>query len=549
LKLIFFTAALLFGVNSFSQHPLTESAKLASFCKVWGFLKYYHPVVSKGKFDWDAAFTKQVRLLPGIKSQEDLSRFYSAWISELGKVKDCKRCSEDGPAGLKINLDNKWMDDSTVFTPALSAELHQLVKNRNKGKKYYVEKDISGYANFKAEKAYKDSVFPGAEFRLLALSRYWNIINYFFPYKYLIGEDWSDVLVEMIPKFMEPKDTVGYHMAIIELVVKTNDGHAGLYTPYSNRFFGYKWVPFRFKVIDSCAVVLSLMNDSLAALDDIRYGDVFLKVDGISVSEVINEKAKYIPASNESSRLRNMTYAIFNGNTDSIKVTFERDGIVSEKIIRRYRGKELMQESKQEDKSEPWKMLDGNIGYVNMGTLKQTDVDQVMAKLKNTRAIIFDVRNYPKGTMYGIARHLNKKRKTFVKFTHQDLSYPGMYSRNLSLKCGSDTDDYYRGKVILLFNESTQSHAEFTCMALQTAPDVTCIGSQTAGADGNVITLTFPGGYTTWMTGLGVYYPDGRETQRIGIVPDIVVKPTIAGIRNKKDEVLERAVEFIETGR
>jgi len=30
----------------------------------------------------------------------------------------------------------------------------------------------------------------------------------------------------------------------------------------------------------------------------------------------------------------------------------------------------------------------------------------------------------------------------------------------------------------------------------------------------------------------------GRETQRIGIVPDIEVKPTIESIRFEKDEVL-----------
>jgi C-terminal processing protease CtpA/Prc len=86
-------------------------------------------------------------------------------------------------------------------------------------------------------------------------------------------------------------------------------------------------------------------------------------------------------------------------------------------------------------------------------------------------------------------------------------------------------------------------------MALQTAPDVTSIGSQTAGADGNVTTIVFPGSYKVWMTGLGIYYPDGRPTQRVGIVPDIEVKPTIKGITEGRDEVLERAIEFIATGR
>ena len=47
------------------------------------------------------------------------------------------------------------------------------------------------------------------------------------------------------------------------------------------------------------------------------------------------------------------------------------------------------------------------------------------------------------------------------------------------------------------------------------------------------------------MTGMGVYYPDGRETQRIGMIPDFEVKPTIAGIKAGKDEVLQKAIELI----
>lgn len=46
-------------------------------------------------------------------------------------------------------------------------------------------------------------------------------------------------------------------------------------------------------------------------------------------------------------------------------------------------------------------------------------------------------------------------------------------------------------------------------------------------------------------TGLGVFYPDKRPTQRIGIVPDIVVRPTIAGVRAGRDEVLEEALRQI----
>jgi C-terminal processing protease CtpA/Prc len=42
-----------------------------------------------------------------------------------------------------------------------------------------------------------------------------------------------------------------------------------------------------------------------------------------------------------------------------------------------------------------------------------------------------------------------------------------------------------------------------------------------------------------------VYYPDGTETQRVGIIPDIYVTPTIKGIKEGRDELLEKAIEII----
>ena len=79
-------------------------------------------------------------------------------------------------------------------------------------------------------------------------------------------------------------------------------------------------------------------------------------------------------------------------------------------------------------------------------------------------------------------------------------------------------------------------------MCLQTAPNVTIIGSQTAGADGNVTKFPLIQRYYSAFSGIGVFYPDGTETQRIGIVPDFEVKPTIEGIRAGIDEVLDQGV-------
>ena len=79
-------------------------------------------------------------------------------------------------------------------------------------------------------------------------------------------------------------------------------------------------------------------------------------------------------------------------------------------------------------------------------------------------------------------------------------------------------------------------------MGLRTAPKATVIGGTTAAADGNVSKIVLPGGIDTMISGIGVYYPDGKETQRIGIIPDIEIKPTIKGIREGRDGLLEKAI-------
>jgi C-terminal processing protease CtpA/Prc len=97
----------------------------------------------------------------------------------------------------------------------------------------------------------------------------------------------------------------------------------------------------------------------------------------------------------------------------------------------------------------------------------------------------------------------------------------------------------------MLIDERTQSQAEHSGLFFEAANHTEFIGSQTAGANGDVTNVSLPGNITVWFTGLGVRHADGRQLQRIGLRPDIVVAPTIRGIRAGRDEVLERAVTYL----
>jgi C-terminal processing protease CtpA/Prc len=98
---------------------------------------------------------------------------------------------------------------------------------------------------------------------------------------------------------------------------------------------------------------------------------------------------------------------------------------------------------------------------------------------------------------------------------------------------------------VILVDEVSQSQAQYTTMAFSSAPNAKVVGSTTAGADGNVSPIPLPGGLRSMISGIGVFYPDKKPTQRIGIIADVEARPTIQGIRTGRDEVLEAALRLI----
>ncbi len=531
---------------SCSPASVNETEKIATFSKVWGFLKYHHPSIAKGEVDWDLEFIEKLDTIKQFHSKKEFNGFLISWIDGLGEIEKCVSCDKNIMDSSLYNHPNEWIHDSDVLTEELIKKLDYIQSNRNQNDNFYVSQhEENGNTLYTNEKQYKDSLSPSLNLRLLGLARYWNIINYFFPYKHLIDDDWEVVLQDMIPTFINATNIADYQLAVLKLCAKINDSHAYVLFDkgYTDQFFGNKYVPFSYTTFKDKIVVTGFYDDSLSKVNDIRHGDVFTSIDGKSVAEWINYFDQYYGSSNKSSSLRDMEPSIFKGKSDSVQVIVERDDKTFDKVIKRYLLDDINFNFEYDETI--FKMMDGNIGYVNMDLLYPEDVKQVMDSLKNTKSIIFDVRNHSSGgSMYDVSRFLNPQEQAFAKFTIPDLNYPGLFKYTDLVTTGTNNEDYYKGKVILLCNEWTQSHAEFTLMALQTAPNAITIGSQTAGADGDVSEIPFPGGIRSLMSGIGVYYPDGKATQRVGIVPDIKVQRTVEGIQQQKDEILEKALEI-----
>ncbi len=534
------TYIILLFLQAVSAQTLNETQKLAATARIWGFLKYYHPEVASGKYNWDY---KLVQLLPLVKraqTKEELSVLYINWIEEQGKVPVCKKCAKNNKEYFDKNFDMSWMEDTSLFSTQLSEKLKYIENNRLLGDKYYVfPNGKGGSLGITNEVTYNNFNFPSEEGRLLTLFRFWNVAEYFFPYKYMTDVKWADILTRFIPKFQNAKNALEYQLTINELIATTDDSHGTIFTAANEYIYGIYSIPFVTTLVEGKIIVTKIHNDSLCRIDDIRIGDIITHSDGESLMDRFNANYKYYPASNQSVKDRYIEY-ILRSKQKTSEITFERNSIVSKKNIHFYEPRSFTFDTDKNDKG--YKILKDDIGYANLSIISSKEVDTMMASLSKCPAIIFDLREYPQWLVHELCAKLTSKSKEFVKYIKADLDYPGRFEWKTALttKAGKNA---YPGKILILVNAGTQSRGEFTAMAIKAATNTIIVGSETAGADGELIYIDLPGGFTATFTGNGIFYPDRRETQRIGIVPDIKVYPTIEGIRAGKDEVLDKALE------
>lgn len=534
-------------INSVSAQQITDLALLG---RVWGFLKYHHPKATSGDINWDYALFPIMSKVLASKNTTERDKILVDWINNLGNINPCKSCDE--PVGdFKLKVDHEWMNDPKI-SKNLAEKLRFVYQNRNQEKSYYGNVTPLGGAIFDNEETYAHLKSPDAGFRLLSLFRYWNIIHYYFPYKYLITEEnWNDLLAAYIPKFVETgDDALAYMKAVQELIVKVHDTHA---SAYSNDEVYAEWqgklhAPVLLQFIDNQLIVTKYANKEKGEKSGLKIGDSIKKINGIALEKAVKYWETYTAASNDVTQKSRIAGKILRGNEPTVKIEIERDGKQLELVVDRYTATSLNLSNWATMPEQSYSYIKDSIGYIYVGKIKRNQVDSAFKSFENTRGIVIDNRNYPADfPIYEIGSHLSKEQKDFSRFSRTNPKNPGYFELDKSsLKVGGSRKAY-KGKVAILINEVSLSSAEFHTMGFKVAPRSKVIGSQTAGADGNVSSFTLPGGIKTQITGIGCYYPDGGETQRIGMKPDIEVRPTIEGIKAGKDEVLEKAIEWIQS--
>ena len=513
---------------------------LTTLGQVWGFLKYHHPAVTSGSKHWDYEL---FRILPRVLAARDRTggnAAVSTWVSTLGAISPCEPCVTVNAETVQFPPDMRWLLDEARLGPDLSRQLRSIHTNRSvSSKQFYVSiAPRIGFAVFTNEPDYPGKV-PDAGYQLLSVFRFWNIIQYWFPYRDVIGEDWSAALREFIPRVATAKSVDDYQRELMGLIARVHDSHAQLSAPTRSRPpIGVCGLPARLRFVEGRPVVTESVGDFVT-------GDIVTAIDDVPVARLVQQWSPYYSASNETSRMRDIAMAMTRGTCGPAAIGITRGTSPTTVRTTRVTIPSPAGPPSHDLPGDTFRKLSDEVAYLKLSTIKGPEAAGFVNAAAGTKGMVIDIRGYPSDfVVFALGQLLVDVPTAFARFTQADPATPGAFHWGAT-ETLKPAQPRYTGKVIIVVDEFSQSQSEYTAMAFRSSPNAKIVGSTTAGADGNVTPIPLPGGLRSAISGVGVFFPDKRPTQRIGIIPDVDVRPTIAGIRAGRDEVLEVAIREI----
>jgi Periplasmic protease len=512
------------------DYPFNDTTKWAITCRVWGLLKYYHPNVTAGKLDWDKALFDRVVSIDASSTPESVNEELRKMLDFAGEY-EYKKGDLDN--SLKMNLDLCWIDGS-FLEEDLRKELKKIASMKVDFPAYY----SIDYANTSItnEKYYEDIDLSTSsyKYRLLSLFRYWNVIYYFFPHKYLMDQSWDITLNEYIFPFKNSTDSISLKKTFLKFATMLNDGHG--FTSFADS-----------PPLESYDIIEIVNGKTVVRIDagGLQKGDIIEYVGERKIGQIRDSLSVFIPASTQW----NKEYRI---NCDVAELVFLKETDVI--ILRNGQNVKVHMQPVTFDntRSASYKRISEKIGYVNnLLGMTTEEMEAMFQSFSDAAFIIFDLRNtkYTTFNPHLFYCHLIDNKYTRLNsmvIPHSE--HPGAFVmlkdhkvlNNDSIKC-----PHYKGKVVYLINEFSQSRDETIAWVGRTNFNAILIGRTTSGALESVRWTPLPGGHWATFSAAGAFSLDGTEYQRKGVTPDIEVYPTMESIKAGKDEILEAAIEYI----
>ncbi|MDB4916356.1 MAG: hypothetical protein JWM95_4000 [Gemmatimonadetes bacterium] len=530
--------------------------RLVALARLDAAVHYFSPAVATRFSPWDSLFAANAIHIADASSSAEYARLVAALMTDLHA--DLPVSSSPQRAlrydGFPTPAFQGSGDYKISWRSAGSGDVYRI----DMGEKVYVDVRLSEPSTDTSAAVPVPQVptaaawraeYPSAGFRILGAARLWSTIRLFYPYKSLIGEDWDEQFRAALPAIEGAHDALEYAKAIAAFAAHVHDTHVTVSSTALQQFVGAIPIGASARLIED-QLVITHITDSSAERAGLRVGQVVLFVDGESVQARMMRLTPYFAASTRAALRYRLESVLLNGASATPAHLVVRGATGGDLTITVPRSPEFMQLPGHDRRGSIIRVLPGNVGYIDFDRLPPAMVDSAFRMLADTRAIVLDDRGYPQGTAWTIAPRLNIHADGVTGAKFRRLIVPSPDTARTTLfefdqPIPTSAASKYRGRTVLLVDERTISQAEHSGLFFEAANGTTFIGSETMGANGDVTSVSLPGSLIVTFTGHDVRHADGRQLQRVGLVPQVQVTPTIAGIRAGRDEVLETAVKYV----
>lgn len=576
---LIFTIILLGGCVSNSK----KVENLHTFAKAYGYVKYFHPSDEASQIDWAKFSAYGAKEIEKCKTNEQvvatLNTLFSPiapsvrfLISKNKPEYDLKRITPDNLTGyrltywqhqgvsfgmkmkgvyksVRVNSDSitggkKIFDYQPEFGKIITKEIgHQiycqipLVLYRD-DKSTYPTADTIAFKKLKSEIRKLDYDHDILSFRKGNVINVYNVIQHFYPYFDVVDVNWDNEFTKALSRCFTDVSVKDHLITLEKFTAPLKDGHVFVNSSLlrtATPSIMWEWIENK----------LVITHDFYGNLN-IHVGDIVTQINGVSSEKYFEEinsrisagtkgwldyRANRLSLIGESGSIMKLTI-----NDKPINVTCNDNPYEMELT--------LMKNEKR------YRQIGDSIWYLNMDVIEMDTINKLLPSLEKCKAIICDARGYPKGNEEFITHLMQMDDTTTSWMQIPQIIYPdhenivGYYKANWIPMMKARKPYLGNKKIVYIIDGSAISYAESCLGYIEGYQLAVLVGQPTAGTNGNINPFELLGGYTISWTGMKVLKHDGSQHHGIGILPNVYVTKTIQGIKDGRDEFLDKAIEI-----
>jgi len=178
--------------------------------------------------------------------------------------------------------------------------------------------------------------------------------------------------------------------------------------------------------------------------------------------------------------------------------------------------------------------------------LERNDVDSLVDKARKRNNLILDLRGNSGGREDTMLRLIGN-------FFDRDIKVGELKRRKetkplVAKKRGSD---FFSGNLVVLVDSESGSASELFSRVVQLEKRGTVLGDRSAGAvmrsrgHSHQAGMDIVSFYAVSITDADIIMTDGKSLEHVGVIPDRIILPTAADLRDGKDPVLAEAAALL----